>query len=151
MSVQRVFRTVSIAEAVTWTLLIAAMLARYAFDAEVPFFFAVGLAHGVAFIAYVVVVVIVGLNQRWRLRVVLTAALASIPPYGTLVMDRWLERRRMLDGGWRTEPTDDPRDAQPVDRLLRWYLARPLLLLATVVAGVALVTGVLLVIGPPGR
>jgi integral membrane protein len=150
MSPRTLYRTVSIAEAVTWTALIAAIVARNGFGAEVPFFFAVGLAHGIVFIAYVVSAVVVGLNQRWSVLVIVVAALTAIPPYGTLIMDAWLERTRRLEGSWRTEPTGDPRDARPIDRLLRWFLARPWLFLAAVVGAIVVVTVVLLVVGPPG-
>jgi integral membrane protein len=111
MSPRTLFRSVSIAEAVTWSALIAAMVARAA-GAEVPFFFAVGLTHGVVFIAFVVTSVVVGLNQRWRIWVIVVAALTAVPPYGTLVTDAVLERRGRLTGGWRTEAGDDPRDAR---------------------------------------
>lgn len=150
MSPRIVFRTVSIAEAVTWTALIVAMLARYAFSAEVPFFFAIGLAHGVVFIAFVATSVVVGLNQRWRWWTIVVAALTAIPPYGTLVTDAVVERRGRLTGGWRTTATDDPRDAAAVDRLLRWFLRHPSMFVVTLVVVVALLTTVALVAGPPG-
>lgn len=149
MSPRTVFRTVSIAEAITWTALIAAMVARYAFSAEVPFFFAIGLAHGVVFIAFVAACVVVGLNQRWRWWVIVVAAATAIPPYGTVVTDIVLERRDRLAGGWRLQATDDPRDAHPIDRLLRWFLGRPWLFVVVLVVVVALLTVVALVAGPP--
>lgn len=149
MTPRTVFRIASVAEAVTWTALIAAMVARYVFSAEVPFFFAVGLAHGVVFIAFVAVCVVVGLNQRWAWWSILLSALAAVPPYGTVVADVVLERRRRLEGAWRLEASDDPRDAHPIDRLLRWFLARPWLFAAALVVVVALLTVVALVAGPP--
>ena len=149
MSPRTVFRTVSIAEAITWTALIAAMVARYGFSAEVPFFFAVGLAHGVVFISFVAVSVVVGLNQRWRWWTIVVAAATAIPPYGTVVTDLVLERRGLLTGGWRLTASDDPRDAHPIDRLLRWFLTRPWLFLVVLVVVVVLLTVVALVAGPP--
>ncbi|GAA2223449.1 DUF3817 domain-containing protein [Herbiconiux moechotypicola] len=138
MSPRTVFRTLSIAEAVTWSALIAAMVAR-AVGAEVPFFFAVGLAHGVVFIAFAVGAVVVGLNQRWPWWVTVLCVLAAVPPYGTVVADVVLERRGRLDGVWRTRPSDDPRDDSAVDRMLRWSLGRPWLF----AVGLALVVAVL--------
>ncbi|WP_368499431.1 DUF3817 domain-containing protein [Herbiconiux sp. A18JL235] len=149
MTPRTVFRIASVAEAVTWTALIAAMVARYVFAAEVPFFFAVGLAHGVVFIAFVAVCVVVGLNQRWAWWAIVLSALAAVPPYGTVVADVVLERRGRLEGAWRLEPGDDPRDAHPIDRMLRWFLARPWLFAAALVVVVALLTVVALVAGPP--
>ncbi|MFB2584194.1 DUF3817 domain-containing protein [Herbiconiux liukaitaii] len=149
MTPRTVFRTVSIAEAITWTALIAAMVARYGFSAEVPFFFAVGLAHGVVFISFVAASVVVGLNQRWRWWTIVVAAATAIPPYGTVVTDVVLERRGLLAGVWRLEAGADPRDAHPIDRLLRWFLRRPWLFLVVLVVVVVLLTVVALVAGPP--
>lgn len=149
MSPRLFFRVVSIAEAVTWTALIAAMVARYAAGAEVPFFFAVGLAHGVVFISFVATAVVVGLNQRWPLWLMAVTALSAVPPYGTLMTDALLERRGRLQGGWRTAEGDDPRDRTPVDRLLRWFLGHPWMFAVVLVVVVALLTAVALVAGPP--
>lgn len=150
LSPKQVFRIVSVLEAITWSGLLLAMGLRYLAQQDVPFFFAVGLAHGFVFLGFVVVTVIVGLNQRWGLGRIALVALSALPPYVTIVADVLLERRGMLAGGWRTEATDDPRDAHPLDRFLRWWLARPWLLAAVVVLGVVGVTAALLVIGPPG-
>ena len=149
MSPRLLYRTVSIAEAVTWTALIAAMVARSAAGAEVPFFFAIGHAHGTVFIAFVVTTAVVGLNQRWPWWLIVVAGLTAVPPYGTLVMDAVLERRRRLEGGWRTEAGDDPRDRGPIDRLLRWFLRHPWMFAVVLVVVVAVLTTVALVAGPP--
>ncbi|GLK18276.1 hypothetical protein GCM10017602_27580 [Herbiconiux flava] len=149
MSPRLLYRAVSIAEAVTWTALIAAMVARYAAGAEVPFFFAIGLAHGTVFIAFVVTTVVVGLNQRWPWWLIVVAGLTAVPPYGTLVMDAVLERRRRLEGDWRTEAGSDPRDRTPIDRLLRWFLRHPWMFAVVLVVVVAVLTTVALVAGPP--
>jgi len=53
------------AEMVTWTGLIAAMIARYGFGYEGPLFFVAGLSHGIIFLAYCITAVVVGMNQRW--------------------------------------------------------------------------------------
>lgn len=150
MSPRLLYRAVSIAEAVTWTALIAAMVARYAAGAEVSFFFAIGLAHGVVFIAFVVSSVVVGLNQRWRWWLIVVAALSSVPPYGTLVTDAVLERRGRLNGPWRTEAGDHPGDSGAIDRMLRWFLRHPWMFAVVLVVVVAVLTVVALVAGPPG-
>lgn len=149
MSPRTLYRTVSIAEAITWTALLSAIIVR-ATGVEIPFFFAIGLSHGVVFIAFVVATVVVGLNQRWRWWLILIAALTAIPPYGTVVMDAWLERHRRLVGGWRLDAGDDPRDARPLDRLLRWFLRHPWFFVVAGVLVVVLLATVALVAGPPG-
>lgn len=145
----RFYGIVAIAEAVTWTLLIAVMVLRYGFEIEGWFTFAGGLAHGFVFVTYGASVIVTGLNQRWRVRLMLLGIVTAIVPYATVPFDRWLERRGLLDGDWRTERTDDPRDATWVDGALRWFLRHPILLGGVLAASIVAVVGVLLMLGPP--
>ena len=52
----------------------------------------VGLAHGVLFLAFVVLVFEAMGSLRWSAKQVLTALLASLLPFGTLLLDRKLRR-----------------------------------------------------------
>jgi integral membrane protein len=153
VSPRLLYRTVAIAEAITWTLLIGGMLLKYVIapgefgDAAVR---VGGFVHGFVFLAYGVTAVLVGINQRWRPRLILLGLATAVVPYATIPFDRWLERRTLLSGGWRREATADPRDHTVVSRLLRWGLARPVLLGTVLVLGLAAVFTTLLVMGPPG-
>jgi integral membrane protein len=147
---KRLYLITSIAEAVTWTLLIAGMVAKYVFDFD-KLMFAFGLAHGTAFVAYAATALLVGLNQRWRTPHVVGAIAAAVVPYATIPVDRALERRGMLDGPWRTVETDDPRDTTVLDRALRWALRNPLLLAVVIVVAVVAIVTVLLQLGPPSE
>lgn len=147
---KRLYLITSIAEAVTWTLLIAGMVAKYVFDYD-KLIFGFGLVHGTAFVAYAATALLVGLNQRWRPVQVAGAIAAAVVPYATIPVDRALERRGMLDGPWRTIATDDPRDATTLDRALRWALRNPLLLAVVIVVGVVAIVSVLLQLGPPSE
>ncbi len=146
----QLYRGVALAEAVTWTILITVMVLKYGFGIEGWYTFGGGLVHGFVFIAYAATGIIVGLNQRWPLGLIAFGIVTAIVPYATVPFDRWLERRARLEGGWRTAASDDPRDQRWIDRMLRWFLARPALLLGVAVTAVTLVVAVLLVIGPPG-
>lgn len=148
LSPERLYRTVSIAEAVTWTLLIIGLIAKYVLDFEY-LVFPFGLTHGIVFVSYAATALIVGLNQRWSAAQVLIAVATAVVPFATIPLDKSLERRRMLDGGWRTAAGDDPRDSSVIDRVLRWGLRRPLLLTGLMVTAVAVVVVVLLWLGPP--
>lgn len=150
MTPKRLYTFVALAEAVTWTLLIIGMVAKYAFDFD-ALMFGFGLAHGTVFVAYAATALLVGLNQRWRARQVIGAVAAAVVPYATIPLDRALERRGMLEGDWRTVAGDDPRDSSAVDRALRWGLRNPLLLAVLILAGTALVVTVLLQLGPPSE
>jgi hypothetical protein len=94
--------------------------------------------------------VLVGVNQRWSIGLIAFAVLTAIVPYATIPFELWLVRRGRLDGSWRLERTDHPADDNWVNAMLRWFLARPVLLTVVAVLGIAAVFTALLVIGPPG-
>lgn len=150
MSPRSLYRFVSIAEAITWSLLIIGMLLKYVVQAGEWGVQIGGFLHGLVFIAYGMTAVFVGVNQHWTVRLIALACLTAIIPFATIPFDRALERRGALDGGWRHTRTSDPRDHTRVSALLRWMLARPLLLAG--IMGVALVAimATMLTIGPPG-
>jgi integral membrane protein len=144
------YRVVAIAEAITWTMLIAGLLLKYVFDAGDLWVRIGGSIHGFVFLAYAATAVLVGVNQRWRVGLIAFGVVTAIVPYATIPFDRWLERNSRLDGEWRTQATDDPRDHTWIDRLLRWFLNHPVVLGALLVVGVAVIFTVLVIIGPPG-
>lgn len=149
MSPKRLFRTLAFAEAVTWTILIVAMILKYAGGVDAAVLVG-GSIHGFVFLAYAFSAVLVGVNQRWKVGLIAFAVLTAIVPYATIPFELWLMRRGRLEGGWRHESTDHPADGNWVNRMLRWFLARPVLLTVVAVLGVAAVFAALLVIGPPG-
>lgn len=143
------FRTLAIAEVVSWTLLIAGLVLRAAADLPVAVTIGGGI-HGLVFLSYGATAVLVALNQRWSAGPTAVAVVSAVVPYATVPVERWLHRTGRLTGGWRRTATDDPRDARPLDRLLRLLLQRPWLLGVLLVVVVVVVFVVLLVIGPPG-
>lgn len=148
MTPRRLYRILSIAEAITWSLLIAALIARYGFGLD-QFVFPAGFTHGFVFLSYGATVIVVGLNQRWPLGRIAFGVLTAVIPFATIPFDRWLERRHHLDGAWRRDATDDPRDASVIDRMLRWFLRHPWILIGGAVVAIAALFAVLLALGPP--
>lgn len=149
VSPKNLYGIVAVAETVTWTGLIAAMIARYGFSTDGPWFFWAGISHGTVFLAYCTVAVLVGWNQRWSLGRVLVALLTAIPPYATIPFDRALVNRHLLEGPWRTTAGDDPRDHRFPDPLYRWLIARPAALLVVIFGVVALLVAIALSLGSP--
>ncbi len=149
MSPKRLFRTFAFAEAVTWTILIVAMILKYGAGLDAAVLVG-GAIHGFVFLAYAFQAVLVGVNQRWSLGLIAVAVLTAVVPYATVPFELWLVRRNRIDGGWRRAHTGHPADDSVVNRMLRWFLARPALLTAVAVVGVAAVFAVLLLVGPPG-
>jgi integral membrane protein len=142
------FRFVAIAEAITWTLLIAALVIR-AVTGFAPIVTIAGGIHGFVFLSYGATAVLLAVNQRWSPGVAVVAIASAIVPYATIPVEVWLARSGRLDGAWRREQTDDPRDRVWVDRLARWFIRHPVLLIVAIAAAVVVLFVVLLWIGPP--
>lgn len=149
MSPRKLFRFVALAEAITWTLLIAALVLKYGFGIDIAVTIG-GTLHGIVFIAYAFTALLVALNQRWPLAIALGAVAIAVVPYGTIPTEIQLDRRGLLAGDWHREATDDPRDDVWIHRLLRWLLGHVAIFVVAAVALVAIVVTLLLVVGPPG-
>lgn len=149
VSPRQFYRIVSVAEAVTWTLLIIGMVLKYGFHLDIAVLIG-GSIHGLVFVTYAGTALLVGVNQRWPVKLVVGAVLTAIVPYATIPFDRWLERRELLEGDWRTTATDDPRDHTWISRLLRWMLNHPVVLVTVFLLAVLAIVTTLLIIGPPG-
>lgn len=145
----RLYRVLAIAEAITWTLLIAVIIAR-AVGAPGVVVTVGGGIHGFVFLAYAATAVLVALNQRWHPGVGVLAVLSAVVPYATIPMEIWLHRTGRLQGDWRLDATDDPRDRRWYDRLMRWFLRRPWVLAVLLVVGIVALYVILLLVGPPG-
>lgn len=153
MSPRLFYRTLAFAEAVTWTLLIVGLLMKYVWKLGELGDLGVrvgGSIHGFVFLAYAGTALIVGLNQRWKLPLIAGAVATAVVPYATIPFDLWADRTGKINGEWRREATDDPRDRSWVDRLLRWFITHPVLLVIFFVVALVAVYSVLLIIGPPG-
>ena len=145
----RLFRVLAIAEAITWTILIAAIIAR-AVGAPGVVVTVGGGIHGFVFLAYAATAILVALNQRWHPGVGVLAVVSAVVPYATIPMEIWLHRTGRLDGAWRLDATDDPRDRRWYDQLMRWFLRRPWVLAVLLAIGIVALYVILLLVGPPG-
>ena len=146
MSPVLLFRRVAIAEAVTWALLLIGMFLKYVTSTTELGVRVFGMLHGVVFIAYCLTTVLVAVDQRWTGRRLLLGLVSSVPPFATVLFDRYAERRGALATSWRLRAS---APAGLVDRAAAWLIRNPLRgALAGVVAVLAL-TGVALLVGPP--
>ena len=150
MTPRLLFRTVAIAEAITWALLILGMLMKYVLEVGEVGVQIGGFLHGLVFLAFGITALLVGVNQHWGPKLTAIAMVTAIVPFGTIPIDRGLEKSGHLDGPWRRSRTDDPRDHTRVSGMLRWMLARPVLFAAALVLGLVSVMTALLSVGPPG-
>jgi hypothetical protein len=109
----------------------------------------VGSIHGAVFLGYGVVSALVGVNQRWKVGTILIGIFVAIVPYATIPFEIRQNKRSVLEGAWRRTASADPRDANWFDRLFRWFINRPLLLVLALLAVVAGIFGLLVWMGPP--
>ena len=148
MTPRTLYRRIAAAEVVTWALLLLGMVLKYVTrttDLGVRVF---GLAHGVVFIAFCLVTVLLWVNQRWSVREAALGLLSAVPPFLTIWWERRLERRGRLDGGWRLG-RDGEQPQTPAERVVATLLARPAVAVGVGVAAVVALTAVALVAGPP--
>lgn len=147
MSPRMLYRRIAAAEVVTWALLLVGMALKYTSVTElgVRVF---GLLHGVVFVAFCLITVLLWVNQRWSVRTGLLGLLSAVPPFLTVWWEQRLERAGHLEGDWRLVPGGDtPRN--PAERVVALLLARPVVGVAIGVVAVAALTAVALAIGPP--
>ena len=146
---RKLYRMLAIAEAITWTLLIAGLILRAAVNLDATVFTTIGAVHGFVFISYGATAILVAINQRWHFGLALLAVATAIIPYATIPFELVMERRGLLAGAWRLTQTDDPRDNHWFDRFVRWFLNRPALLVTAIVVAIVLVFTILLTAGSP--
>lgn len=143
------FRTLAVAEAISWTLLIGGLILRATMDWSLAVTIGGGI-HGFVFLSYGATAILVAKNNRWGALPTTVALVSAIIPYATIPVELWLHRTHRLGGQWRLVATDDPRDATWHDRLMRWFLIRPWVLAVLLVVAIVVLFTVLLILGPPG-
>jgi integral membrane protein len=90
------FRLFALAEAVSWAGLLIGMFFKYVVVENEIGVKVFGPVHGVIFVGYVLVTLM--LAQRWDRRTLILGLVASIPPFGTVVFERWANRTGRLTG-----------------------------------------------------
>ncbi len=149
MSPKKLFQTFAVGEAFTWALLISALIARALVEGLAIAVTIAGTVHGAMFLSYCTTAVLVGVNQRWSFGKIASAVSLAIVPFATVPFDRSLLKNGRLEGAWRTQASDHPSDKSVIDRLFRWFIARPLFLILTLVLAVATLFFVSLSLGSP--
>ena len=86
------FRAVALAEGVSYLLLLGVAMPLKYFAGFPEAVLAVGWAHGVLFVLYLLSLVEVSLTRRWRPVRIFVAFVVSLVPFGTFVLDARLRR-----------------------------------------------------------
>ena len=140
-----IFRGLAITEAITWALLLTGMFLKYVTETTELGVQVFGMVHGVVFIAYCLVTVVVATDQRWSLGRTVLGLAAAIPPFATLLFETYADRRGLLGPEWLSRH-DSPSARE---RAVCWLLRHHRLATGLLVVAVAGLTGVALVVGPP--
>ena len=140
------FRTLAVAEAITWALLLTGMFLKYVTRTTELGVQVFGMVHGVVFIAYCLATVLLWVDQKWPLGRLVLGLLAAVPPFATVPFERYAERSGLLGHTWRLR-SEPPRGV--VESLASWLLRRPVQGLLVGLVAVAGLTGAALVVGPP--
>jgi integral membrane protein len=146
VSPTRLFRTVALAEAVTWAGLLTGMVLKYGTETTELGVRVFGMLHGVVFIAYCLTTLVVAVDRRWSAARTAVGLLSAVPPFMTVWFDRHVESRGALGDSWRLLGEDPVR---PAERPVAWLLRNPLRGALAAIVAVAALTGVALLVGPP--
>ncbi|WP_122939281.1 DUF3817 domain-containing protein [Brachybacterium sp. EE-P12] len=142
----RLYRVLALAEMVTWTLLLLGMLLKYVLQVTELGVRIGGALHGFVFLSYVVVTVLVAVDQRWSVGRLALGVGSALIPYLTVPFEQWAHRRGLLGDSWRLR--EGPPHTLP-ERVAALALRRPVLAAVVAVVVVAVVFSVLLSLGPP--
>jgi integral membrane protein len=145
MTPRNVFRALAVTEAFTWACLLAGMFVKYVVGTTEVGVQVAGPVHGVAFIGYCLVAVVVGIDQRWSRSRLLLGLASALPPLMTVWFDRYVEKRGGLDDRWHSRPDGDTA----AERAVCWLLRHHRQAIVGFVVAVAALTGIALVVGPP--
>ena len=104
-----------------------------------------GPIHGVAFISYCLVAVVVGIDQQWSRGRLLLGLASAVPPLMTVWFDRHVEARDGLAEEWHSRHDS----ATAAERAVCWLLGHHRQAIVGFVVAVAALTGVALLAGPP--
>jgi integral membrane protein len=106
----RTFRLIAVAEACSWLGLLIGMLFKYSLAHNPVGVKVFGPIHGAMFIAYLVTLLWLARRERWGLARLLIGAAAAVPPFTSVLFERWVARRRAdaVAGTPAREPAGEP-------------------------------------------
>jgi integral membrane protein len=142
------FRRAALAEVVTWALLLLGMFLKYVTETTDLAVTVFGMLHGVVFLAFCLVAVLVAVDARWPVGRLVLALASAVPPFATVPFERRAVRLGHLPAAWRL------RSAEPsgaVERLVAWVVRAPLRGALVGVLAVAVLTAAALLVGPPPK
>ena len=90
------FRILALAEAISWAGLLLGMFFKYVVVQNEIGVKVFGPIHGVIFVGFVLVTLMAKEPLKWDGRTLLLGLLSSIPPFGTVIFERWASKTGRL-------------------------------------------------------
>lgn len=92
-SILRILSIVAILEGISYLLLFITMPLKRLYSMPEPNYI-IGMAHGVLFIAYILLVFLANNHQKWSIKTQFYAYLASLIPFGTFIAEKKIFNRK---------------------------------------------------------
>ena len=85
---KNVFRLISFLEGISYLLLLFIAVPIKYFQGDESYVKMLGMPHGILFIGYIVLAIIIQKKMKWNLKNLGIVSLASIVPFGTFYIDK---------------------------------------------------------------
>lgn len=147
MNPSKLFKTVAIGEAITWTLLLAGMLGKYGLGLDWATMVGGGI-HGFMFLCYVATIIVLSIDQRWKAGTTAFGLGSAIIPYVTLAFEKHVEKRNLITDPWQLG-THGRTPSTGLEKLVAWAIRKPLPAILFALVIIIVVFSSLLALGNP--
>lgn len=87
-SLKNSFRIVALLEGVSYILLLFIAVPIKYIQGNQEYVKLLGMPHGLLFVAYVVLAIVLGIELKWNMKTMFIVLIASILPFGTFYVDK---------------------------------------------------------------
>ena len=85
---KNVFRLISFLEGISYLLLLFIAVPIKYFQGDATYVKMLGMPHGILFMGYIILVILIQKQMKWNLKTMGVVALASVIPFGTFYVDK---------------------------------------------------------------
>ncbi|MGZ7496778.1 DUF3817 domain-containing protein [Corynebacterium sp. ZY180755] len=148
MTPKKAHTVVATLEMFTWAFLIFSMIMKYSgtTDAITPI---AGGIHGFGFLCFVVVTIVIWLNNRWSIGWGIAGLAVSAIPFAALPFMIFADKNGKLEGNWRMTAADPTQPQTLGDKLLSQLMKHTARTAVILLSIVVIVFCILLYLGPP--
>ncbi|MDB9961220.1 DUF3817 domain-containing protein [Oceanihabitans sp.] len=87
-SLKNSFRIVALLEGVSYILLLFIAVPIKYIQGNPEYVKLLGMPHGLLFVAYVVLAIVIGIELKWNMKTMFIVLIASVLPFGTFYVDK---------------------------------------------------------------